>query len=337
MMTRTDMAVSTPSGSKAVMRLVITAAALVLLGALAHAGDVLSGIHIHVRESSDIKADKILLGDIADIEAPGFLKQRLAAIDVGFAPRLGDLRILQGSSVRSRIESDPLVSGDTDLTVPEKVFVGRMSQEVSTEKLRDVFQEYVSKRLSGQDFSIRDFSVRGLVTYPAGDLSLSVIPGSDTDIRGRQTLQVSVGVGNESFGRIALSGWIDVFENVVCASRTMPRGTVLAPGDVQVERINLSRGTGDFLSSLDKILGMVLRSGVKKGASITQSMLDSPPLVHTGDIVSLRATKGRLVIVALGIARGEGRQGDQIRVENMTSNRVVYGTVAGESRVDVLY
>ncbi len=306
--------------------------------------DHINSIKIVVRKSSLVNNRKISLGDIADINAPDLIKQRLSAITIGFAPKPGHFRIFEGGYLSSRIKSDNLFLRDfqsVSLIVPDEVYVKRKSQTVSRKLMEKFFINYVKNRVDNKEFKIRQFSMRGRTIYPDGVLSFSLSDSGNnmtrTMIKGRVSVYVVVKINNRDCGRLSLSGWVDVFDNVICASRNLPRGTILSLNDVHTERVNISKFFGSYFTNLAEVKGKLLKIGITQGRCITSDMIEQPALVHRGDIVKMIVKSGALKIVAIGIAKNSGKLNDQIRVENIRSKKIVYGVVKGKSRVNVLF
>jgi len=296
-------------------------------------------VKIIIRESSSVNTGKIFLGDIADISAPDLIKQRLNKITLGFAPRPGHFRVFNGKYLKARIESDKL--GSLSVFVPDKVYIKRKERLIPRKKLEKIFTNYISQRIARNKFKIRNFSIRGLGVYPDENLSLTVCDNNNNNnnnnnrnIKGRTTVYVRVRANGRNYGRISLSGWVDVFDTVICASKNLERGTVLTLNDVRREKLNISKFSGNYFTDSKGILGKVLKTELARGRCITSDMVKNPPLVHRGDIVKMVAVSGCLKIVTSGIAKSDGRLNEQIRVKNIRSGRVVYAKVKGKSRVD---
>ncbi len=297
----------------------------------------LGQVVIEVRPSSSVNNRKIYLGDISDIEAPKMLKHKLESLYAGFSPRPGEVKVIDGNRLRSRLESSRLLTPDMELFVPDKVYVKRSSQEVSKAELKEMFIRYVEKNAGSKNFEIRDFSIRGLDVYPGGDLFLSSPVNRGRDIMGQMTLYVNVKVDNHDFGRISLTGVVDVFDDVICASRFLQRGTRLCSGDVELRRINISGLRGTFMTEEQNVLGLEIRTSLEDGEVITKRTLDEPDIVQRGDILKLVAEKGDLRIVTLGLSRSDGKQNDTIRVENMSSKKVVNAIITEKGCAKVFY
>ncbi len=297
--------------------------------------DRVKPVKIFIRESSSVNTEKIFLGDIADINAPNLIKQRLNGISLGFAPRPGHFRVFNGKYLKSRIESDRLGSRSVAVFVPDKVYIKRKDRVIPHKKLKKIFTNYISQRIAPDKFKIRNFSIRGLGVYPDGNLSLTVCDNNN-NIKGRTTVYVRVRAGGRNYGRISLSGWVDVFDTAFCASRNLERGTILSLNDVHREKVNISKISGDYFTDSGEILGKVLKTGLARGRCITSDMVKNPALVHRGDLVKMIAASGPLKIVTSGIAKSDGRLNDQIRVENIRSGKIVYAVVKGKLIVDTL-
>jgi len=146
-----------------------------------------------------------------------------------------------------------------------------------------------------------------------------------------------VTVDNISQGKVSASGFVDIYDKVVCSTKSLSRGEILKTGDFCLKRLNISKITDDYLSSTDNIEGLRLKQNLGFGNYLRSAMLEKAPLVERGDNVTLVALKGNMRIVALGIADQEGGLGDQILVKNITTGRVVSGRISGPKTVDVFF
>ncbi len=304
--------------------------------------DTADPVKIIIRKSSFVNTRKIFLGDIAEIDAPALVKQRLCRITIGFAPQLGRVRVIRGEYLSSRIRlNNPFLHNIhlVSFVVPDEIYVKRKCRKISDKTMKKIFISYVSKRVGGRQFKVRNFSMHGQRIYPDGKLFFCV-SADDTDrstVKGRVNIYVIVKVDNKQYGKVSLSGWVDVFENIICASGNFPRGTILSLDDLGTVRMNISKFYGGYFTDPDRLKGKSLKTGVTRGRCITSDMVEVPALVHRGDVVEMVVISGALKIVATGIAKSDGRLNDQIRVENMRSGKIVYAVVKGKSRVNVLF
>ena len=134
-----------------------------------------------------------------------------------------------------------------------------------------------------------------------------------------------------------MSGRIDVFEKVLCAARQLKRNTILSEGDVDVRKINTAKKRGVFVKEFSLIKGKLSKMPLSKGDPLQLNKFENPPLIYKGDIVKIIAKKDQLLIVASGISKEDGYANQQVRVENLSSGKIIRGTVKGKSRVEVVY
>ncbi|MBF0211203.1 MAG: flagellar basal body P-ring formation protein FlgA [Desulfamplus sp.] len=300
-------------------------------------------IQIELRESVEVNNRKIKLGEIADIEAPEILKRQISAIDMGFSPAPGKGKILDGRQVESKIKSNRLFASNNlsseniSIFVPDKIYIERLSQQIASDDLKSIYEEYISERLGGQDFEIRDFNVRGLDTYPEGEVDISEPVSNSKELKGRVTLYVKIKVNEKDYGRVSLSGWVDIFDDVLCASRSLTRGKTIQEGDVHVKRVNVANIHGDYFNDVNDVIGKVLNRNAPANKAITPNMVEEQAVVRRGDRVKIVAARGNLKLVTIGVAKSDGRIDETIQVQNTTSGKSINAVVTGKDSVKVFY
>jgi len=129
---------------------------------------------------------------------------------------------------------------------------------------------------------------------------------------------------------------VSVYRPVATASRNLDRGHRVTESDVTMELKNTGRLRQGFVTGADNLLDMELRRPLREGEPFRQSILVEPLAVERGDQVRLRANAGPIDVHTSGTAMSSGRIGDQIRVRNDRSERVVRGRIVANGTVEVL-
>lgn len=129
---------------------------------------------------------------------------------------------------------------------------------------------------------------------------------------------------------------VSVYRPVATASRNLGRGHRIIDGDITLELKNTGRMRQGFVTGKEAILDMELRRPLREGEAFRMSILAEPLAVERGDQVRLRANAGPIEVHTSGTAMGSGRVGDQIRVRNDRSERVVRGRIVARGTVEVL-
>lgn len=295
------------------------------------------GISIQLSTTSEVDTDRIALGQIAEIQAPDFLTEEIGKMDMGYAPKPGEIMKFAKDRLLSKIYSNSLVSRDTPVSGQDTVYVKRSSQTVSPEAVKAAFMKYVASESRTEDFKLRNFNVRGFEAYPGGEISIVFDQSRRFEPGGRFSTRAGVHVNGKEVDSLLLNGWIDVYQELVCATAPVRRKTVIQAEDLEIKKVNTSGMRGSYADALEKVAGRISRSRIDEGDFIRLDRLENPPLVKRGEVVKLVASKGNLRIVSSGICKEDGSSDESVRVENLRSGRIVRGIVKGRSRVEVVY
>jgi len=123
---------------------------------------------------------------------------------------------------------------------------------------------------------------------------------------------------------------------VLVATRPLSRGTRLSADDVRPEERDVSMLTQGYLTDPQQAYGLVLKRSIASGAPVVPSALEAPRAIRRGEKVTVvgRSPSGIEVRMA-GTALMDGAAGERIRVRNLSSNRIVEGTVAGAGIIEI--
>ncbi len=126
---------------------------------------------------------------------------------------------------------------------------------------------------------------------------------------------------------------VALYRRVAVASGNYPRGTLLGEDHVDYELRNTSLLRQGFLEDDSLLRGKELRRPVSRGEAYRSGLLDEPLAVRRGDQVALEAVNGSIRVRANGTALGSGRVGEQVRVRNDSSQRIVTGEITARGTV----
>jgi len=297
-------------------------------------------IVIQVKKNALVHHDVIYLKEVADIQTNGnkFLHQALEKLELGRSPRPGDLAQLDKQRIITLIQSQSYLGpGQVTLACPDRVYVKRASQTLDRQRIQQTVDQMLAARFTDRQHTVTGLKIRGLKTYPFGEIRLVPDAGNLVNRSGRLSVYLDVWVNNEKQGRLSVSGTLQVLSAVVCAKKNLRRGEKISASDVMVTQKNLFDLDREFVTRPEEIAGMLLRSDIAKGEVVTMRMVEKAPVIRKGDIISLVAKKGRLVIVTSGISKEDGFLNAAISVENITSGQEVRARVKSRSRVEVIY
>lgn len=128
---------------------------------------------------------------------------------------------------------------------------------------------------------------------------------------------------------------IEVEIPVLVLRRALPRRARIGLTDVEPQVRRLSGSAASFVSDATALQGHRLKRAVPVGTALTVDMLTPDLLVRRGQQVTLIAANGPVQIRAQGQALSDGGVADRVRVQNVTSLKIVEGVVESESVVRV--
>jgi len=128
---------------------------------------------------------------------------------------------------------------------------------------------------------------------------------------------------------------IEVLMDVVVSTRSLQRNIQIGRDDVKLVRKWFGRLPSNSISNPETVVGMKLRTSVKPNAEITGKMVKSVPMVKRGKPVRIIFENGPMRITAVGLSEQDGMFGELIRVRNVSSKKVIYVRVTGDSLTKV--
>ncbi|ETR73934.1 MAG: flagella basal body P-ring formation protein FlgA [Candidatus Magnetoglobus multicellularis str. Araruama] len=290
-----------------------------------------------IQSKAWVSEPRIYLEDIASINAPAHLSEKIASIYLTYAPKPGKSKFVKGSWIDSRIKAIPFYDQIT-LSIPDKVEIVRASQVISEEDYLNYYNDYIAKHIGPNvRFEISRFQVKGDTPLPVGRLTVNVQRQPSVDLRGYVSLTVSVLVNEQFVQRVALSGWVDRFEDIVCASRPLERNHLIAQRDVHLSTRNVSKIKDSYYTRTADVINRQIKRKAGNGEIIFSSMIEIPPLIYKGDKVTIIAESSSLLIKTTGIALSDGYANEQIQVRNTMSHKVIRAEVVDQNTVKVRY
>jgi flagella basal body P-ring formation protein FlgA len=121
----------------------------------------------------------------------------------------------------------------------------------------------------------------------------------------------------------------------VAITRPLKRESVLSNEDITLLEKDVGYLTQGYLTSLDQALGKKLTRSVLSDQILLPSQLEQAEVIRKGDQVTINAKSGSVVVRMPGEALSDGAPGQQIRVKNLSSKRVIRARVIGAGIVEV--
>ncbi len=167
---------------------------------------------------------------------------------------------------------------------------------------------------------------------PACDQPLEAFVTGDEQIQPQTT--VGVRCAGSVRWTIYTSITVESVAPVLTARYALPRDAVLTAADFQLQTRHVPGLRANYPSTAAALEGQRLRRPLSAGEPLSIDALAPAPLIRRGQQVVLVARGAGVEVRAAGIALSDGRASDHIRVQNLSSQRIVEGIVRSDSVVE---
>jgi flagella basal body P-ring formation protein FlgA len=111
------------------------------------------------------------------------------------------------------------------------------------------------------------------------------------------------------------------------ATRPLVKGALITANDVHLAKMNSTVVGKDAVENLGDIVGRSLTKNIGQGEMFKAAAVVVPPVVAAGSRIVIVFRQNRLEVTASGIALENGGLGQDIRVRNESSKKVVVAKV----------
>jgi flagella basal body P-ring formation protein FlgA len=173
------------------------------------------------------------------------------------------------------------------------------------------------------------------VDIPAGDANLQVRSRAGEHYIGRTSFAVRFCKGDTFLREETIRVRIEVLTDVVASTHGIPRDHIIGPGDVTVTSKWMDTATTGVLTDAGEAVGKKAAVRLNAGTEITRQMLRSVPVVKKGEVVRIVLESGPMMISTVGLCQEDGGRGDLVRVQNLSSKKIIFARVMAQSLVKV--
>ena len=123
---------------------------------------------------------------------------------------------------------------------------------------------------------------------------------------------------------------------VTMAARAIVVGSVLTEKDVRTEQRDVSELPPGYLDDPTVAIGLTASRPISSGAVITNQYLVAAKAVQRGQEVTLVADIGSMSVRMAGRAMSDGLMNQRVKVENLSSGKIVEGIARSEQVVEII-
>jgi flagellar basal body P-ring formation protein FlgA len=123
---------------------------------------------------------------------------------------------------------------------------------------------------------------------------------------------------------------------VAVAAHAIVAGTLIKAADVKIEEHDISELPLGFLDDPAIAVGLTASRPIAGGAYLTNQQLAAAKVVQRGQAVTLLADAGGISVRMAGRALSDGLMNQRVRVQNLSSGKIVEGIARSEQVVEII-
>ena len=212
---------------------------------------------------------------------------------------------------------------------------GAEVQKIGADQVRDLSKHFLLDELtwSQERLQIKIEYRGGDLILPKGSLNWNFkLPGRKNRI-GRVPFHLTLKQNGRVLRQIRLQAIIQVTYNLYRTTKQLQRGHIFNLNDVKRIQVHSKILLRNKINDWAQLEGRQLTRNIEEGEILSNYMVKKVPLVKRGDRILLIAKRGTLKVTAPGVVRENGFKDQIVKVENVQSHKIVYGTVLNSKTI----
>lgn len=213
-----------------------------------------------------------------------------------------------------------------------QVLVKENFVQLATAKLENVLQENGETRRH----EIRATNVPAGTRLPAGRIDYELIIPNGIRYGNRTQVWINIKINGKHYTQIRCVMQILVYEKMLTAARQIQPETPITSADLRLEEREIGVNNYKYFTKLEDVLGKVTARAVSEGKVLYKHNIGEPNVIEPGNPVTIKALVNGIEIETEGISKSKGRIGQSIRVQNLSSGRIIMAKVIDANTVSIV-
>ncbi len=128
---------------------------------------------------------------------------------------------------------------------------------------------------------------------------------------------------------------VSIFAQIFVTNRPLPRGLAIQRTDLRQEQRDTSMLRNGYFENAEAVVGRIPKRSLPQGMAIAPSDLDLNRIIQRGSKVTIFASRGGISVNMPGKALADAAEGEVIKVENLSSKRVIEAVALRPGVVEV--
>ncbi len=208
-------------------------------------------------------------------------------------------------------------------------------QNQTLESIEKLFKQFLNAELAKtqKEFSYQIAPLDSRLRLPACRQQPEAFTPRGALKAGRNTIALRCNAGKR--WTIYSSVTIKLYQPVLVLTRAIGRGEILSERHIKYQKMDLGLLRQGYLDNPASILNKQAKRNLASGAILLPQLFELPDLVKRGETVKIQAVNPHFQISMSGVALMNGKKGQNIRVRNIHSKRIVQARVTQPGLVTI--
>ena len=205
------------------------------------------------------------------------------------------------------------------------------TRTMGNNELESIFNEIIMANAPwpNDELRINNFSARPIsITVPTeGIIDYDIIRKPTFSHLGKKIISIDLLVDGNKYARVKMHGDLALLAEIACLNKRLSRSDIISNEDVTMIRHDISMLDSGLIREPNQAIGKKLKTSLRAGAILYSHLVEAPPLVKRGDMVTIMAQTNNIRVTVPGEVRNSGALGAVVKVKNLMSRQEVYAKV----------
>ncbi|MGB9597083.1 MAG: flagellar basal body P-ring formation chaperone FlgA, partial [Candidatus Poribacteria bacterium] len=244
---------------------------------------------VYITENPTVTGKDIYLGDISLVESPDAnIREKLTKAHICRSAELNSSITLNINYIKSRLKQQGIQTESIIWLGANQTTVQTKSKIVSAEEILSLAESFIA--------SLVDKNAKRVIIQPTSEIKPIAIPYGEMNtktellfpsaVNNSLLLRFTFSVDGKDCEKRILPFRVEIIKDVIVASRNIEANKIIDADDLIIESKNVGL-SDNVIADKKEVLGKKMKKAVSKGALITSDIVEKPPIIKQGDLVTI--------------------------------------------------
>jgi flagella basal body P-ring formation protein FlgA len=297
-----------------------------------------NGLQIYLPREITVNSDSPILGNIAIIRGDEALVQKAESISMGHIASVGQKITIDKTVIISSLASNGIPASKVTFTGANEIIISQKHLTITGKQFTEKALSYLTENPPNQSVCKYNL-VRTPDDVILSDVNENIKLNANLSgiINNQAKIAVSIVCGDKEVGSREVVFSLKYNCRKAIAAIDMPAGTVLSSENVKIEKFESSMPE---TANWGVPYGLATRKDLPMNSEIKMNMLENVKpqiLLKRNQCVQIKVDRLGLLVTAIGRTMQDGSAGELIKVQNLSSQKIIVCKVKEDGSVEPVF